>query len=121
LGHPEDFASLIDRLTVLSAASSSSKQITGKASREVAGGAQTDRPQLHSLLDQLVAVGGAVVHFQWAIMMDVKQVAKAIRDAEMGAEIEDLLEGFNQPTWRGLRINGERVPVWSSRNGWSGL
>jgi hypothetical protein len=34
--------------------------------------------------------------------------------------IEDFLEGFNQPTWRGMRINGERVPVWSSRDGWSG-
>jgi hypothetical protein len=39
----------------------------------------------------------------------------------MLAEIEDFLEGFNQPTWRGVRVNGERVPVWSSRNGWSGL
>jgi len=38
----------------------------------------------------------------------------------MEAEIEDFL-GFNQPTWRGMRIDGVRVPVWSSRNGWSGL
>ena len=44
-----------------------------------------------------------------------------MRDEEMMAEIEDLLEGFKQPTFRGMRINGERVPVWSSQNGWSGL
>ena len=36
-----------------------------------------------------------------------------------GAEIEDLLEGFNQPTWRGMRIDGRRVPVWASQHGWS--
>jgi hypothetical protein len=42
-------------------------------------------------------------------------------DAEMKAEIEDFLEGFNQPTYRGMRVNGERVPVWSSKRGWSGL
>jgi hypothetical protein len=26
----------------------------------------------------------------------------------MLAEIEDFLEGFNQPTYRGMRINGQR-------------
>jgi hypothetical protein len=36
------------------------------------------------------------------------------------AEIEDFLEGFNQPTYRGMRINGVRVATWSSRDGWSG-
>jgi hypothetical protein len=36
-------------------------------------------------------------------------------DEEMLAEIEDLIEGFNQPTYRGLRINGVRVATWSSR------
>jgi hypothetical protein len=35
------------------------------------------------------------------------------------AEIEDFLEGFNQPTYRGMRVNGVRVATWSSR-GWSG-
>jgi hypothetical protein len=39
----------------------------------------------------------------------------------MLAEIEDFIEGFNQPTYRGMRINGERIPVWSSQHGWSGL
>ena len=24
-------------------------------------------------------------------------------------EIEDFLEGFNQPTYRGMRVNGQRV------------
>ena len=26
-------------------------------------------------------------------------------DAEMEAEIEDFIEGFNHPTWRGMRVN----------------
>jgi hypothetical protein len=39
-------------------------------------------------------------------MMDIDQVAKAMRDEEMLAEIEDFIEGFNQPTYRGMRING---------------
>ena len=38
----------------------------------------------------------------------------------MLAEIEDFIEGFNQPTYRGMRINGQRVATWSSRDGWSG-
>jgi hypothetical protein len=36
------------------------------------------------------------------------------------AEIEDFIEGFNQPTYRGMRINGQRVATWSSQHGWSG-
>jgi len=67
------------------------------------------------------AVAGAVAHFQRAMMMDVDQAARAMKDAEIEAEIEDFLEGFKQPTWRGMRINGERVPVWSSQTGWSGM
>ena len=47
------------------------------------------------------------------MMMEVNQAAKAMRDAEMEAEIEDFIEGFKRPTWRGMRINGERVPVWA--------
>ena len=43
------------------------------------------------------------------MMMGVDQTAKAMRDAEMEAEIEDFLEGFNQPTYRGIRVNGVRV------------
>ena len=38
--------------------------------------------------------------------MDIDQAAKAMRDEEMLAEIEDFLEGFTQPTYRGMRING---------------
>jgi hypothetical protein len=45
--------------------------------------------------------------------------AKAMRDEEMKAEIEDFLEGFNQPTYRGMRVNGVRVATRSSRDGWS--
>jgi hypothetical protein len=26
----------------------------------------------------------------------------------------------NQPTYRGMRVNGVRVATWSSRDGWSG-
>jgi len=54
-----------------------------------------------------------VAHFQRAMMMDVDQAAKAMRDEEMAAEIEDFLEGFNQPTYRGMRVNGVRVATWS--------
>ena len=54
------------------------------------------------------------------MMMDIDQAAKAMRDEGMLAKIEDLLEGFNQPTYRGMRINGQRVATWSSRDGWSG-
>jgi hypothetical protein len=71
--------------------------------------------------DRIDAVAGAVAHFQLAMMMDVDQAAKAMRDEEMAAEIEDFLEGFKQPTYRGMRINGERVHTWSSRSGWSGM
>jgi len=48
--------------------------------------------------------------------MDIDQAAQAIRDAE----IENFLEGFNQPTFRGMRVNGVRVATWSSEHGWSG-
>ena len=30
-----------------------------------------------------------------------------MRDEEMLAEIEDFIEGFNQPTYRGMRVNGQ--------------
>jgi hypothetical protein len=69
--------------------------------------------------DRIDAVAGAVAHFQRAMMMAVDQAAKAMRDEEIEAEIEDLLEGFNQPTYRGMRINGPGAS-WSSRDGWSG-
>jgi hypothetical protein len=42
-------------------------------------------------------VVGTVAHFQGAVMMEVDQAAKAMKDAEIEAEIEDFLEGFNQP------------------------
>jgi hypothetical protein len=32
-----------------------------------------------------------------------------MRDEEMLAEIETFIEGFNQPTYRGVRISGIRV------------
>jgi hypothetical protein len=54
------------------------------------------------------------------MMTDVDQAAQAMRDEEMLAEIEDFIEGFNQPTYRGMRINGVRVATWSSRDAWSG-
>ena len=44
-----------------------------------------------------------------------------MRQAEMDAEIEEFLEGFNQPTYRGMRVNGIRVATWSSQRGMSGL
>jgi hypothetical protein len=42
-----------------------------------------------------------------------------MREEQTLAEIEDFVEGFNQPTYRGVRINGQRVATWSSRDGWS--
>jgi hypothetical protein len=53
--------------------------------------------------------------------MDVDQAAKAMKDAEIEAEIEDFLEGFKQPTYRGMRVVRIRVATWSSKIGWSGL
>jgi hypothetical protein len=44
-----------------------------------------------------------------------------MKEAEIEDEIEDFLEGFKQPTYRGMRVNGVRVATWSSRNGWSGM
>jgi hypothetical protein len=41
-----------------------------------------------------------VAHFQRAVMMDVNQAAKVMQDEEMLVEIEDFIEGFNQPTYR---------------------
>ncbi len=70
--------------------------------------------------DRIDAVAGAVAHFQRAMMMDVDQAAKAMKDEEMAADIEDFLEGFNQRTYRGMRVNGVRVATWSSQHGWSG-
>ena len=43
-----------------------------------------------------------------------------MREEQTLAEIEDFPEGFNQPTYRGTRVNGVRVATWSSRDGWSG-
>jgi hypothetical protein len=43
-----------------------------------------------------------------------------MKHAQMEAEIEDFLEGFDQPTYRGMRIDGVRVATWSSQHGWSG-
>jgi hypothetical protein len=48
------------------------------------------------------------------MMMDVDQAAKAMRDEEMNAEIEDFIEGFSQPTYRGMHTS-------SSQRGMSGL
>jgi hypothetical protein len=52
------------------------------------------------------AVAGAVAHFQRAMMMDVDQAAKAMRDAEMEAEIEDSSRALSssRPTACHLRI-----------------
>src|SRR5580692_1770033 len=44
--------------------------------------------------DRVDAVAGAVAHFQRAMMMDVNQAAKAMRDEEALAEIEDFLRGL---------------------------
>jgi hypothetical protein len=43
------------------------------------------------------------------MIMDVDQAAQAMKEAE----IENFLEGFNQPTYRGMRVNGQRAPSLS--------
>ena len=43
-----------------------------------------------------------MAHFQRAMMMHIGRAAKAMKDGEVEAEIEDFLEGFNQPTYRGV-------------------
>ena len=52
------------------------------------------------------------------MMMGVDQAAKAMRDEEMLPEIEDFIEGFNQPIYRGMRIKRpatrEMPPVLSN-------
>jgi hypothetical protein len=54
------------------------------------------------------------------MMMDVDQAAKAMRDEEMQAEIEDFLEGFNQarlPRHAGQRPAGRYLVIqaWLER------
>ena len=44
-----------------------------------------------------------------------------MRDEEMLAEIEDFLEGFNQPTYRGMRTDSGAGATPDQANGWSGL
>jgi hypothetical protein len=36
-------------------------------------------------------------------------VAKVMKNAEMEASIEDFIEGFNQPTYRSMRVKGVQV------------
>jgi hypothetical protein len=50
-------------------------------------------------------------------MRDVNQAAQAMNKAE----IEHFLDGFNQPTYRGMLVNGVHVQTWSSQHGVSGL
>src|SRR6516164_8159149 len=42
-------------------------------------------------------------------------------DAHEGPERTRTSWKAKSATYRGMRINGERVPVWSSQRGWSGL
>jgi hypothetical protein len=72
------------------------------------------------MFQRLDAVAGPVAHFQRAMTMDIDQAAKTMRDEEMLAEIEDFIEGFNQPAFRGMQVNGQRIATWSSQHGWSG-
>jgi hypothetical protein len=43
-----------------------------------------------------------------------------MREEQTLAETEDYLEGFNQLTYRGMRVNGVRAATWSFRDEWSG-
>ena len=59
------------------------------------------------------------MYFYSAPPMQFHSGVDTIKDAKMEAEIEDFLEGFKQPTYRGMRVNGVRVATWSSQRGWS--
>ena len=59
--------------------------------------------------ERLYAVAGPVAHFQRAMMMDIDQAAKAMRDEEMLAEIEDFIEGF-------ARCTSPRPTCWQRPN-----
>jgi hypothetical protein len=55
--------------------------------------------------DRLDAVAGAVGHFQRVMMMRVDQAGKATKDAAIAARSRTSPKGFNQPTYRGMRVN----------------
>jgi hypothetical protein len=63
---------------------------------------------------------GAEAHRGFQRRAGVRGSVTHMKDAEMEAETEDFLEGFNQPTYCGMRVNGVRVATWSSQHGWSG-
>jgi hypothetical protein len=43
-----------------------------------------------------------------------------MKDAEIEAEIEHFLKGFNQPTYPSMRVNGSAWQPGQTRHGWSG-
>ena len=52
--------------------------------------------------------------FECLINVNLKGTFNTLREAAKRL-------GFNQPTYRGMRINGVRVQTWSSKRGMSGL
>ena len=46
---------------------------------------------------------------------------QAMRDQQTLAEIEDFIEGFNQPTYRGMRVNAPRVATGALSTGGRGM
>lgn len=54
---------------------------------------------------------GGLAHFQ---MLSVDQAAKVMKGCGGGRDIEDFVEGLNQPTYRAMRVDGVRVHAWSS-------
>jgi hypothetical protein len=70
---------------------------------------------------RLNAVAGAVAHLQQAMMMDIDQAAKAMRDEGDAGGDRGLHRRLHQPTYRGMRIDGQRVATWSSQRSMSGL
>ena len=53
-------------------------------------------------------------------MTDIDQAAKAMREEEMLAEIEDFIEGFNRSTYRGMRVDGVGSPPGHPSTGGQG-
>jgi hypothetical protein len=71
--------------------------------------------------DRIDAVAGAVADFQRAMMMDVDQAAKAMRDEEMLRRSRTSSRASISRPIEACGSDGVRVHTWSSQHGWSGL
>jgi hypothetical protein len=68
---------------------------------------------------RLNAVAGAVAHFQRAMMWTSTRRPRPCGEEGCWRRLRTSSK-VNQPTYRDMRVNGQRVATWSSRDGWSG-